>query len=259
MVCIQARHLWLSVIVTLAGAWVARGDVLVMRDGRLLLGDVRSVNGDQVELALGGAGSMTVSGAAIQTSILCPDAEKPDTFLKAARRAQRQDFLQQSAACYEKSIEVEPATATAARVELAALRREMANRATARVTDTADARRAEAQRLIAEGESELRGAKTAQQYDTSQRGPTAKDITTMGENMARAAGEKITRGKAVLADLDAPPSEKAGDMAVSGIPASVREPNWENPDWLSQNWPWVVGSLLALILLLRYIRRSFFG
>jgi hypothetical protein len=254
MVYIRSKCLWLSVFVAWAGAWSARGDVLVMRDGRLLLGEIRAVNGSQVVLALGAAGSVTVDGTAILASIPCPDSERPDTFLKAARRARGQGLLQPAAACYEKSIEVEPGTAAAARTELAALRREMTVRAATRVTNTVDAKRAEAQRLIAEGERELRGARMAQRYDTGQLGPTAKDITMMGEFMAKAAEEKIARGKALLADFDAPAPEKVEDADASAVPASG-----PNLDWLVLNWPWVVGSLLGVILLLHFVRRSFFG
>lgn len=75
----------------------------------------------------------------------------------------------------------------------------------------------------------------------------------MGENMARAAEEKISRGKAVLADLDAPP-ENGWETVVNKLLPSV-----QSQDWLGQNWQWVVGILIALILLLRFIRRTFFG
>jgi len=257
MIRIRSERWWLGVFMAWAVAWTARGDVLVMRDGRLLLGDIRNVNGDQVVVALGAAGSTTVSGAAILTSIRCPDAERPDTFLKAARRAWGQGLLQPAAACYEKSLQAEPSTAATARTELAALRREMTVRAAGRVTTRANDQRAEAQRLIAEGELELRGATMAQQYDTGHRGPAAKGITEMGRSMAKAAEEKIRRGHRMLADLDSPPARKA-DQPVA-MPAPAPPVEGRPRDWLDQNWPWVVGCLLALILLLRFTRRAFFG
>ena len=255
MLRIRSTILRLSVAAILAGPSQASADVLVLKDGRLLLGDVRSVNGDKVELALGGAGSTSVSASSIRTTITCPVEERPDTYLKAARRAQRQGLLQEAAICYGKSVEAEPATAAAAQVELGALRREMTARATSRgFSNNTDLKRAEAQRLIAEGQAELLGAKMIQSFDTKQRGASAQAIPELGDVKAQAAETKIARGKEVLANLDAPkPAE--GVAAVFSNLATLSQ----STDWWGQNWQWVVGILLALILLLRFIRRSFFG
>lgn len=257
---IQLRSVWLAAGVTLASAWLARGDVLVMQNGTLLLGDVRSVNGDQVVVALGNMGSTIVSAANIRTNLICPAAEKPDSYLKAARRAQQQGLFQEAIVCYEKSTVAEPATAGTAQVELAAVRREMAARAGTQLNvngaprSDPGSRRAEAQKLIAEGEAQLQRARTIMSVDVAQRGSSAKEVRRMGESNAKAAEEKIARARAMLADLDAPKPANAEKSVVSDWVA------WgQSQDWLSQNWQWLVGGLLAVILLLRLVRRSFFG
>ena len=255
---ITSKHLGLVVMTALAGAWPVLADVLVRKDGTLLLGDVRVLSAEKVKVVLGSGVSTVISAADIQTNISCPPVENPDSYLKAAYRAQRAGYLPTALACYEKSIATEPATAAAAQTGLAHLRREMAAKAGTRLSNApgndADRRRAEAKRLIEEGEALLRGAHMAKSFDVAHRDSSAKDVRRVGEANAKAAEEKIAKGKAMLASLDPP---KQPDQ--TGLAARIQSETGLDQDWLSQNWPWIVGSLLGVILLLRFVRRSFFG
>lgn len=239
---------WWSVGLLLAAALTLRADVLVLKNGSLLLGRPVAVDVDSITLALGTAGSIKVKQADIQRMISCLPAEEPDTYLKAAQRAAHTGLLAEAFACCEKSIAVEPATVTIAQSLRVTLQRLVlaGAQATARTIGSsgsaADQQRLEAQRMIAEGEQMLRAAQLAANLDTLHRGSSAQAIQRQGKADIVAAQAKIEQGKAML--------EKAEKvMASASTPLST-------PETVAQ-WGWLIGGGVVVLAVLWFLLSPF--
>lgn len=244
---------WWSAGLLLAAVLPLRADVLVLKNGTLLLGRPVAATADSVSLAIGAAGTARVRLADIRQRIACPPQEEPDSYLKAAQRAERLGWSAEAFACCEKSITVEPATAAAARVLLGALQQRAVAEARAKAkavvqpASEMDRQRAEARKLIAEGEQMLRAAELAAGLDAKNRGPTARAIQQQGEADMIVAQAKIDEGKAML--------EKA-EKALAPPPPPPPPPPPSVSEQIIQ-WGWLIGLGLAGLAVLWFVLSPF--
>ncbi|MBI5686572.1 MAG: hypothetical protein HZC54_16005 [Verrucomicrobia bacterium] len=241
---------WWGVGLLLAAALSLRADVLILKNGALLLGRPTATTADSVSLAIGAAGTASVRRADIRQTIACPPAEEPDSYLKAAQRAGHAGWFAEAFACCDKSIAVEPATAAAAQSLRAALQQSVLAGARTRtptaglpVSDS-DRHRAEAQKLIAEGEQMLRAAQLAANFDARNRGSSARAIQQQGLENVKTAQAKIDEGRAML--------EKA-EKAMAPPPPPPP------PSTLEQitQWGWLIGLGAVGLVVLWFVLSPF--
>ncbi|MFA7002756.1 MAG: hypothetical protein WC429_01860 [Verrucomicrobiia bacterium] len=230
-----------------------RADVLVLKNGTLLLGRPMATTADTVSLTIGAAGTINVRLADIRQLIACPPEGEPDNYLKAAQRAERAGWFTEAFACCEKSIAVEPATAAAAQALRASLQRRMLAEARAKVKTVshpagdADRQRAEAQKLIADGEQLLRAAQLAANFDAKNRGSSARLIQQQGVANVKIAQAKIDEGKAMLEK-----TEKA---------MAPQPPQPPPPPSISEEitqWAWLIGIGVAVLVVLWFVLSPFY-
>ena len=250
---------WGGVGLLAAAALTLRADVLVLKNGTLLLGRPVATTADSVSLAIGAAGTVTVRLANIRQVIPCPPAEEPDSYLKAALRAERNSWFAEAFACLEKSVTAEPATAAVAQAQRAALQQHVL--ADAKVAATAkpqaggqpmgemDRQQVEAQRLIAEGEAQLKRAELAAHFDAKNRGPSARALQQQGQADMIAAQAKIDEGKEMLTKIE---QVKAAAQLVPPPPAlTIREQIIQ--------WGWLIGAAMVGLVVLRFLLKPFFS
>lgn len=236
----------------LAATLALRADVIVLKNGTLLLGRAVGTTADSVSIQVGAAGTVTVRMSDIQRLIACPPEENPDSYLKAAQRAGRAGWSAEAFACYEKSAAVESATAVVAQSERVALQQRVLAEARARAKaggqapGDIDQRRTEAQKLIAEGEAMLRAAQLAANYDAKNRGPTARLLQAQGKANIEIAQAKIDEGKAML--------EKAEKMLAPPPPP----PPPSTSEKVTQ-WAWLIGIVVVVLTVLRFVLAPFFS
>lgn len=236
----------------LAAAVALRADVIVLKNGSLLLGRPLGTTADSVSIQVGAAGTVTVRMNDVQRIIACPPAENPDSYLKAAQRAGRAGWSAEAFACYEKSVVVEPATAAVAQSERVVLQQRVLAETQARakavgqLPGDVDRQRTEAQKLIAEGEAMLRAAQLAANYDAKNRGPTARLLQEQGKANIEIAQAKINEGRAML--------EKAEKML--GPPPPPPPPS--TSEQVTQ-WGWLIGIVVVVLTVLRFVLAPFFS
>lgn len=240
-----------------AAALTLRADVLVLKNGTLFLGRPVGTTADSVSLAIGAAGTVTVRLANIQQVIACPPAEEPDSYFKAALRAERAGWYAEAFACLDKSITVEPATAAAAQAQRAALQQRVVVEARTAPKPQAiglpasdlDRQQAEAQRLIAEGEVQLKRAAVAANLDAKNRGPSARALQQQGQADMRAAQAKIDEAKDKLAKLEQ-------TKVAASKPAPPPEPTFKDH---AIQWGWLIGLAAFGLVALRLLLKPFFS
>lgn len=243
---------WWGVGLLLAATLALRADVIVLKNGTLLLGRAVGTTADSVSIQVGAAGTVTVRMSDIQRLIACPPEENPDSYLKAAQRAGRAGWSAEAFACYVKSAAVESATAVVAQSERVALQQRVLAEARARAKaggqapGDIDQRRTEAQKLIAEGEAMLRAAQLAANYDAKNRGPTARLLQAQGKANIEIAQAKIDEGKAML--------EKAEKMLAPPPPP----PPPSTSEKVTQ-WAWLIGIVVVVLTVLRFVLAPFFS
>jgi len=251
-----------------------RADVLVLNNGSLLLGRVRGMTDAEIEMALGAAGSTTVRKTDMKLLIPCPPNEEPDSYLKAGQRAERSGLLAEALACYEKSLAVEPANAIAATSRRADLQRRIVADAKARRSaappNSPEAQRAEAQRLIEEGEQMIARAKVVAGFRAPHTGSMEQSVASWSESLQAQGEEMKKQGERMLAQLGgqaapsgpavaASPAPSAAPSAAAAAPppaAPVTEPTTGEQivGWLK------IGGILALVLIvLRLLLHPFFS
>jgi hypothetical protein len=240
----------------LAAALSLRADVFVLKNGSLLLGQKTASTAESVSVSVGVAGAVSVRLNDIRQTIACPSEDEPDSYLKAARRAERAGWFVEAFACCEKSIAVEPVTAVAAQALRAALQQRALAGARANVKAAAglggdlERQRMEAQRMIAEGEQTLRAAQLAAGYDARNRGASAQRLQQQGAASVEAAEAKIEEGKAILAKVE---------KAMAPPPPPPPPPPPSTAEQITQ-WAWLagiglVGLAVAWFLLSPFISR----
>jgi hypothetical protein len=252
---IPARQ-WSSIVLLVAAALTLRADVLVLKNGTLFLGRPVATTTDSVSLSIGQTGTVTVRLANIQQVIACPPAEEPDSYLKAAQRAERAGWYAEAFACLDKSITVEPATASVAQALRVALQQRVVAEARTGAKPAAsglpmsetDPRQAEAQRMIAEGEAQLRRASVAASLDAKNRGSSARALQQQGEADVKAAQAKIDEAKGMLVKLE---QAKAAAKAQPPPEPSIK-------DQVIQ-WGWLIGIGAVGLLVLRLLLKPFFS
>jgi len=250
----SARRWW-GVGLLLAAALALRADVIVLKNGTLLLGRAVGTTADSVSIQVGAAGTATVRMSDIQRLIACPPEENPDSYLKAAQRAGRAGWSAEAFACYEKSAAVEPATAAVAQSERVALQQRVLAEARTRAKaggqapGDIDQRRTEAQKLIAEGEAMLQAAQLAANYDARNRGPTARLLQAQGKANIEIAQAKIDEGKAML--------EKVEKM-LAPTPPPPPPPPPSTSEQITQ-WGWLIGVIVVVLTILRFVLAPFFS
>lgn len=243
---------WWGVGLLLAAALALRADVIVLKNGTLLLGRPVGTTADSVSIQVGAAGTLTVRMSDVQRFIACPPEGNPDSYLKAAQRAARAGWSAEAFACYEKSAAVEPATAVVAQSERVTLQQRVLAETRARakaggqIPGDIDQRRTEAQKLIAEGEAMLQAAQLAANYDAKNRGPTARLLQEQGEANIKIAQAKIDEGKAMLEKALAPP------------PPPPPPPPPSTSEQVTQ-WGWLIGIVLVVLTVLRFVLAPFFS
>ncbi len=253
--CKGSARGWCGVGLLLAGVLSLRADVLVLKNGTLLLGRPVATTADSVSMAIGTAGTVNVRLGDIRQLVACPPEEEPDSYLKAAQRAERAGWFTEAFACCEKSIAVEPATAASAQALRAALQQRVLARARAKTktvsqpVDDSDRQRAEAQKLIADGEQMLRVAQLAANYDAKNRGSSARLIQQQGVANVKIAQAKIDEGKAMLEKL-----EKA--TAPPPLPPPPPPPSTSE---LIIQWVWLIGIGVAMLVVLWFVLSPFFS
>jgi hypothetical protein len=209
-------------------------------------------------MTVGAAGTVTVRLADIQQRIVCPPAEEPDSYLKAAQRAERAGWFAEAFACCEKSAAVEPATAAAAQSLRATLQQRVLAEARTKTKVASqplgetDRQRAEAQKLIADGEAMLRPAQLAANYDAKNRGQSARLLQQQGKADLKLAQAKIAEGKAML--------EKIEKAAAASLAPPPPPPPPSTSEKIAQ-WAWLLGlgavGLVVLWLILKpFLSRS---
>ena len=230
-----------------------RADVLVLKNGTLFLGRPVATTPDSVSMTIGAAGTVTVRLANIQQVIACPPSEEPDSYFKAAMRAERSGWYAEAFACLDKSINVEPATAAAAQAARTALQqRVLAEARNAPKPPAAglpmndvDRQQAEVQRQIAESEAQLRRASVAASFDTKHRGSSARALQQQGEADMKAAQARLDEAREKLAKL-----EQA--KVAASKPAPPPAPAFKDQ---ATQWGWLIGvaafGLVGLRLLLK--------
>lgn len=253
--CKASARRWWGVGLLLAAALALRADVLVLKNGTLLLGRPVATTAGSVSLQVGAAGTVTVRLGDIQQLIACPSEEEPDSYLKAAQRAERAGWFAEAFACCEKSIAVEPATAAAAQSQRAALRQRAVTEARVKAKATSqsiggtDRERAEAQKMIADGEALLRASQLAANFDAKNRGPTARVIQTQGEANIKIAQAKIDEGKAMLEKIE---------KALAPPPPPPPPPPPSTSEQIIQ-WAWLIGIGVVVLTVLRFVLAPFFS
>ena len=241
----------------MAASLTLRADVLVLKNGALLLGRPVATTTDSVSLAIGAAGSVTVKLANIQQVIACPPSEEPDSYFKAALRAERAGWYAEAFACLDKSITVEPATAAAAQTQRAALQRHQVvearnapkQQAISLPASDLDRQQAEAQRQIAEAETQLRRAAVAANLDAKNRGPSARALQQQGQADMMAAQAKIDEGKDKLTKLEQ--MKVAASKLVPPPEATFKEQ--------AIQWSWLIGIGAFGLVVLRLLLKPFFS
>ena len=247
---------WSAVGLLSAAALTLRADVLVLNNGTLFLGRPVATTADSVSLAIGAAGTVTVRLANIRQVIPCPPAEEPDSYLKAAQRAERNGWFAEAFACLEKSITVEPATAAAAQAQRAALQQHVLAEAQAAAKvktggqpmGEMNRQQVEAQRLIAEGEAQLKRAELAANFDAKHRGPSARALQQQGQADMIAAQAKIDEGKGMLTKIE---QVKVASQPAPPPPPSIVEQ-------ITQ-WGWLIGAAMVGLVVLRLLLKPFFS
>jgi hypothetical protein len=248
--------LWLAMVLAL------RADVLVLNNGNLLLGQVRSMTDADIEVALGAAGSSTVRKTDMKLLIPCPPDEEPDSYLKAGQRAEQSGLVAEALACYEKSLAVEPSNAVAATSRRADLQRRIVSDAMAKRTapaNSVEAQRAEAHRLIYEGEQMIARGKVVAGFRARHTGSTEKSVASWSSSL-QTQGEAMKRqGELMLAQLRGPAAPPAA-MPVTAVgtapvsPASEPATGDQIMDWLK------IGGIVVLVLIvLRLFLHPFFS
>jgi hypothetical protein len=254
----------------LAAVLTLRADVLVLNNGSLLLGQVRTMTDTDIELALGTAGSSTVRKTDMKLLIPCPPNEEPDSYLKAGQRAEQSGLVAEALACYEKSLAVEPANAIAATSRRADLQKRIVSDAKAKrgaaPANSVEARHAEAQRLIHEGEQMIARGKMAAGFRAPNTGSTEQSAASWSATL-QAQGEEMKRqGKLMLAQLggQAAPSGSASPSAASpfapaagplpAAPASGPTTGDQLVDWLK-----IGGIVVVVLIVLRLLLHPFFS
>ena len=246
---------WCSVGLLLAAALALRADVIVLKNGTLLLGSAVDATSDSISIQVGAAGTVTVRQGDVRQFIACPPEENPDSYLKAAERAARAGWFTEAFACYEKSIAVEPATAAAAQAQRNALQQHVLAEARTRAKaggQTAgdiDQRRIEAQKLIADGETMLRAAQLAANFDAKNRGPTARILQAQGKANIKIAQAKIDEGRAML--------EKA-EQTMAPTPPPPPPPPPSTSEQITQ-WACLIGVAVVVLIVLRFVLAPFFS
>ena len=251
---------WSGVGLLVAAVLTLRADVLVLKNGTLFLGRPVATTADSVSLAVGAAGTVTVRLANIRQVISCLPAEEPDSYLKAALRAERNGWFAEAFACLEKSVAAEPATAAVAQAQRVALQQHVLADAKAAATAKPqagqsmggiDRQQAEAQRLIAEGEAQLKRAEVAAHFETKGRGPSARAVQQQGEADMKAAQAKIDEGKEMLAKVE------QMKMASRPVPPPPPPP----PSIMEQitQWGWLIGAAVVGLVVLRLLLKPFFS
>lgn len=249
---------WSGLGLLLVAALTLRADVLVLKNRTLLLGRPVATTADSVSLAISAAGTVTVRLGDIQQLIACPPGEEPDSYLKAAQRAERAGWFAEAFACCEKSITVEPATVAAAQSQRAALQQLVLANARAKTRtggqplNDVDRQRAEAQKIITEGEAMLRVAGLAASYDAKNRGPSARLLQQQGVANVKVAQAKIDEGKAMLEKI-----EKA--MALPPPPPSPSPPPPPSTSEKITQWGWLIGFGVVGLAVLWFVLAPFFS
>ncbi len=247
---------WSGVGLLAAAALTLRADVLVLNNGTLFLGRPVATTADSVSLAIGAAGTVTVRLANIRQVIACSPAEEPDSYFKAAQRAEHNGWFVEAFACLEKSITTEPATAAAAQAQRAALRQRVLAEAQAaaktkvsgQLMGGMDRQQVEAQRLIAEGEAQLKRAELAAHFDAKNRGPSARALQQQGQADMIAAQAKIDEGKGILTKIEQ--VKTAAQLVPPPLPLSIK-------DQIIQ-WGWLIGAAMVGLVVLRLLLKPFF-
>jgi hypothetical protein len=251
--CKRSARRWCGAGLLLAAVLPLRADVLVLKNGTLLLGRPVAATADSVSLAVGATGTARMQLADIRQRIVCPPQEEPDSYLKAAQRAERLGWSAEAFACCEKSIAVEPATAVAARALLGALQQRAVAEARAKTkagvqpASDVDRQRAEARKLITEGEQMLRAAELAAGLDAKNRGPTARAIQQQGEADMKMAQAKIDEGKAMLEKVE---------KALAPPPPPPPPPPPSMSEQIVQ-WGWLIGLGLAGLAVFWFVLSPF--
>ncbi|MCX6908769.1 MAG: hypothetical protein NTY01_12095 [Verrucomicrobia bacterium] len=244
-----------GIALLLAAAMTLRADVLVLKNGTLLLGRPTATTADSISLAVGAAGTVMVRLGDVRQMIACPPAEEPDSYFKAAQRAGRAGWFAEAFACCDKSAAVEPSNAAAARALRAALQQQSVVEAKAAARTAAasqplseiERQRAEAQRMIAEGEKQLKQWEMAANYDTKNRGPMARLVQEQGEANMKLAQAKIDQGKAMLEKI-----EKA-----TAPPPPPPPPPPPTTSQQAVQWAWLLGLGAVGLLVVWFILKPF--
>lgn len=253
----------------LAAARALRGDVLVLTNGSLLLGRVQSVTDAGIEVALGSAGTTTVRKSDLKLLIPCPPNEEPDSLLKAGERAERSGLAAEALACYEKSLAVEPANAIAATSRRADLQKRIVSNAQARPgaaqANSVEARRAEAQRLIHEGDQMIARGNIAAGFRAPHTGSAESSVTSWGATLKAQGEEMKKRGQQMLAQIGqdtappspARPSSAASSAAAVNAPAATpaAEPTVGEQ---GVNWLKIGGVIVVVLIVVRVLFHPFF-
>lgn len=246
---------WWGVGLLLAAALALRADVVVLKNGTMLLGRTVGTTADSISIQVGAAGTVTVRQGDIRQLIACPPGEDPDSYFKAAERAVRTGWFTEAFACYEKSMAVEPATAAVAQAQRDALQRRVLAeaRTKAKTGDQAvgdiDRQRADAQKLMADGEAMLRAAQLAANFDAKNRGPTARLLQQQGEANIKIAQAKIDEGKAMLEKVD---------KTIAPTPPPPPPPPPSTSEQITQ-WGYLIGIAVVVLIILRFVLAPFFS
>ncbi|MCX7826906.1 MAG: hypothetical protein N2689_15315 [Verrucomicrobiae bacterium] len=259
-----------GVTLGLMAALSLRADVLVLNNGGLLLGRVRGMTDAEIEVALGAAGSTTVRKTDMKLLIPGPPEEEPDSYLKAGLRAEQSGLVAEALACYEKSLAVEPANAVAATSRRAALQQQRVGDAWAKRSaapaNSMEAQRAEAQRLIHEGEQIIARAKVAASFRSPNSGGAEQSVASWSASLQAQGEEMKRRGERMLAQLGgqpvpsgpAPASPPAPSTPAAAVPQGAQAPATATGDsligWLK------IGGIVGLgLIVLRLLLHPFFS
>lgn len=246
------RRLVLSVAL-LAAAGASRADVLLMNDGSMLLGRLRSMTAGNVEMAIGAAGSATVRKADVRLLIPCSPADEPDSYYKAGMRAEKAGLIQDALACYEKSVASESATVAAAASSLAILRDRLMGAAKSKMAgapkNDIERRRAEAHRLIAEGERILRGARMATGY-RSVPGWSNDSVRGWGESLRASGLTMLQQGSNMLAQIEK-------ETAPPPPPPKAEPPPEPTLGEKVSGWFWPIVYVVIGLIVLRVLLHPF--
>lgn len=246
---------WCGIALLLAVALTLRADVLVLKNGTLLLGRPAATTADSISLAVGSAGTVVVKLGDVRQMIACPLAEEPDSYFKAAQRAGRAGWFAEAFACCDKSTAIEPANAAAAHALRAALQQQSVAgakavaqaRAASQPLSEIERQRAEAQRMIAEGEKQLKQWEMAAHYDTKNRGPMARLVQEQGEANMKLAQARIDEGKAMLEKVE----------KLTAPPPAAPPPPPPTTSEQAVQWVWLLGLGAVGVLILWFILKPF--